>query len=152
MRFLHVQAQPPVLRKMKKNILKMVLMSGVVVVAFSSCDHLAVSLRHYGSSISCQPVVVARQPVVVHHEPAPQHVVVHHNPAPKPQPVVQHKPAAKPQPVVQHNKPAAKPQPVVQHNKPAAKPQPVVQNNKPAARPMAGKEQKPQAMAHNNRR
>ena len=146
MRFILVQAQPPVLNIMKKNMLKMILMSGVVVVAFSSCDHLALSLSHYGSSVAYQPY----QPVVVQHvsAPKPQPVVVQHVPAPKPQPVVvQHKPAPKPQPVVQHK---PEPQPVAQ-NKPAAKPQPVAQN-KSAAKPQSGKEQKPQMMAHNNRR
>ncbi len=146
---------------MKKNMLKMFLMSGVVVVAFSSCDHLALSLSHYGSSVAYQPVVVsAPQPVVVHHESGPKHVVVHHDVAPKPQPVVvQHKPAPKPQPVVQRkpepkpvaqHKPVAKPQPAAQY-KPAAKPKPVAQN-KPAAKPQSGKERKPQMMAHNNHR
>ena len=157
MRFILVQAQPPVLKIMKKNMLKMLLMSGVVVVAFSSCDHLALSLSHYGSSVAYQPVVVsAPRPVVVHHESGPKHVVVHHDVAPKSQPlVVQHKPAPKPQPVVQRK---PEPKPVAQHrpvakpqNKPAAKPQPVAQN-KPAAKPQSGKERKPQMMAHNNHR
>ncbi|MBR5195674.1 MAG: hypothetical protein IKW48_05980 [Akkermansia sp.] len=99
-RFIHVQAQPPVHRKMKKNMVKMFLMSGVVVVAFSSCDHLSLSLSHYGGSMGCQAVVVpASRPVVVHRESAAQHVVVHHGSAPK-HVVVHHESAAKPHPFV----------------------------------------------------
>ena len=110
---------------MNKNKLKMIVMSGVVMAAFSSCEHMALELSHYASSMACHAVVApAPQPVVVHHEAAPQHVVVHHEPAPKP--------------VVVHHAPAPKPQPVVQH--------------KPASKPQSGKQDKPMAVAHNNRR
>ena len=124
---------------MNKNKFKMIVMSGVVMAAFSSCDHMALELSHYASNVACHAVVApAPQPVVVYQEPAlPPVVVHHHKPAPKPQPVVQHKPAPKPQPVAQH-KPASKPQPVVQQ-RPASKPQP-------------GRQDKPMAVAHNKRR
>ena len=106
MRYVLVQAQPPVPRKMNKNFQKMLLMSGMVVVSFCSCDHFALELSHYANNLACHSVVPP-QPVVVHHhhDPAPPPVVVHHH-EPAPQHVVHHKPAApKPRPVAS-NKPA----------------------------------------------
>ena len=38
---------------MNKNFLKMLVMSGVVVVCFSSCDHFALELSHYANNLSC---------------------------------------------------------------------------------------------------
>ena len=138
MRYVLVQAQLPVPITMNKNFLKMLVMSGVVVVCFSSCDHFALELSHYANNLACHSVVHPQPVVVHHHEPAPQHVVVHHQPASRPQHVVHHKPAPNPKPVAQH-KPAMNQRPVAQHI-PAAKPKPVAQNKagksekRPAAR------------------
>lgn len=98
---------------MNKNFSSMLLVSAVVSLCFSSCDH--VNFVHSVNSHQGVRPVVHRH--VVHQERVVHHVVS--APSPRPVHVVQHKPAARPKSVVQH-KPAARPKPVVQH-KPSAK-------------------------------
>ena len=132
---------------MNKNFSSMLLVSAVVSLCFSSCDHVNF-VHSVNSHQGVRPVVhrhVVHQERVVHHvvsapSPRPVHVV-QHKPAARPKPVVEHKPAARPKPVVQH-KPAARPKPVVQH-KPAARPKPVVQH-KPSAKVKAEHHAKPE--------
>ncbi len=120
---------------MNKNFSSMLLVSAVVSLCFSSCDH--VNFVHSVNSHQGVRPVVHRH--VVHQERVVHHVVS--APSPRPVHVVQHKPAARPKPVVQH-KPAARPKPMVQR-KPAAKPKPMVQH-KPSAKVKAEHHAKPE--------
>lgn len=86
---------------MNKNFSSMLLVSAVVSLCFSSCDHV-----NFVHSVNCHQGV---RPVVHRHVVHQERVVHHVVSAPSPRPVhgVQHKPAARPKPVVQH-KPSAK--------------------------------------------
>lgn len=75
---------------MNKKFLQMMLLSAVVSVCFSSCDHVSF-VHHINSRCVRRPVVhqpVVHRSVVVHQPVARQHAA--------PKPVVQHKQAPNP--------------------------------------------------------